>query len=193
MAWPSGRLATAGAVTGVAFMAASGFVMFLAAGASAAILNDPGSLVSRGPAAADVLRWSSLLDLLGYLSLALPVFYLRKRLEGSRFIDLYSFAGLAYVLIGAAGAVTLGVAGPPLMRGYASASAPLREAITSDFSTLYLVVFHGLWQTLEGIPAAVWLLGAGSGLLSTARRLGILLIVFGCVFALVSAGRLLSP
>jgi hypothetical protein len=80
------------------------------------------------------------------------------------------------------------------MRAYQSALEPQREAITSDFVILYLIVAQGLWQTLEGIPAAVWLLGVGHSFLrSNARTLGLLLLGLGTLFALGTVGRLLSP
>ncbi len=175
-------------------MGASGFLMFAAAGFSSDVADNPSGLVARGSSAAELIRWASMVDLVGYLLLALLAAYFRERFKGDRFIALYTFAGLIYILIGATGAVILGTAGPPLMRAYQSALEPQRGAITGDFEILYLIVVRGLWQTLEGIPAAVWLLGVGHTFLrSHARTQGLLLLALGTLFALITVGRLLSP
>ena len=175
-------------------MVVSGFLMFAAAGFKVDAVSDPRGMVARGSAAAELIRWASVVDLIGYLLLAPLVVYFHERFKGDRFIALYSFAGLIYILIGASGAVILGTAGPPLMRAYQSASESQREAIASDFVILYLIVVRGLWQTLEGIPVAVWLLGVGHRFLrSNARTLGLLLLALGTLFALITVGRLLSP
>lgn len=175
-------------------MAGSGFLIFAAAGFRADVADAPGQLVARGSTAADMIRWASLADLIGYLLLAPLALYFLERFKGDRFIAFFTFAGLAYVLIGATGAVILGTAGPPLMRAYQSALESRREAIASDFVVVYLIVTRGLWQTLEGIPAAVWLLGVGGSFLrSKARRLGLLLVALGTLLALVTVSRLLSP
>lgn len=168
--------------------------MFAAAGFSADAASDPRGLVARGSAAAELIRWASLVDLIGYLLMVPLAVYFRERFARDRFIALYTFAGLIYILIGATGAVILGTGGPPLIRAYQSALGSQREAITSDFVILYLIVVRGLWQTLEGIPAAVWLLGVGHSFLrSNARGLGLLMLALGTLFVLITVGRLLSP
>lgn len=190
----SGRLATTTAVAGVVLMGGSGFLIFAAGGFRPDVLTDPSGLVARGSAAAELIRWASFLDLFGYLMLAPLAIYFHERFKAVRFIALYSFAGLIYILIGATGAVILGTAGPPLMRAYQSALESQRQAITSDFVVLHLIVARGLWQTLEGIPAAVWLIGVGHSFFrSNARTRGLVMLALGTLFALGTLGRLLSP
>jgi hypothetical protein len=175
-------------------MGTSGFLMLAAANFRADILNDPQAFVARGTAAAGLVRWACVVDLIGYLLMAPVVIYFYRRLQGDPLVAVYTFAGLAYVLIGAAGAVILGAAGPALMHAYPSALGAQQEAIRTNFSTLHLIVLRGLWQTLELIPAAVWLLGVGRGFYrSSARTLGIVLLVIGALAAVGAAGRLLSP
>jgi hypothetical protein len=194
VSWLTGRVATATAIAGLLLMGTSGFLMFAAGNFSADIVNDPRALVERGSAAAELMRWACVADLIGYLLMAPLALYFFGRFRGDQFIALYTFAGLAYVLIGAAGAVILGAAAPPLMRAYPSALAAEQEAIRTNFSTLHHIVLRGLWQTLELIPAAVWLLGVGRTLYrSSARTLGIVLLVIGSLAAVGAAGRLLSP
>jgi hypothetical protein len=194
VSWLTGRVATATAIAGLLLMGASGFLMFAAGNFQADIVNDPNALVARGSAAAELMRWACVVDLIGYLLMAPAAIYFYVRFGGDRFVAFYTFAGLAYVLVGATGAVILGAAAPPLMRAYPSAMAAQQEAIRTDFSTLHLIVLRGLWQTLELIPAAVWLLGVGRTFYrSRARTLGIVLLVIGALAALGAAARLLSP
>ncbi len=194
VSWLTGRMATATAIAGLLLMGVSGFLMFGAGNFNADIVKDPRALVARGTAAAELMRWACVADLIGYLLMAPVAIYFYGRLGGDRFAALYTFAGLAYVLIGATGAVILGAAAPPLMRAYPTATAAQQEAIRINFSTLHLIVLRGLWQTLELIPAAVWLLGVGRTFYrSSARTLGIVLLVIGALAAVGAAGRLLSP
>lgn len=194
MSWLTGRAAAATAIAGMLLMGTSGFLMFAAGNFRAEIVSDPQALVARGSAAAELMRWACVADLIGYLLMTPLALYFFGRFRGDQFIALYTFAGLAYVLIGAAGAVILGVAAPPLMRAYPSALTAQQEAIRIDFSTVHQIVLRGLWQTLELIPAAVWLLGVGrSSYRSSARTLGIILLVIGALAAVGAAGRLLSP
>ncbi len=104
----------------------------------------------------------------GYLSLAPVVLYFRTRYSGSSHIDLFAAAGLALVVIGSIGAASMATAAPPLITGYGTATAAQKAALVPAFATLYRVVVLGMWQTLETIPAAVWLLGTASA----ARRDG---------------------
>ena len=190
----TGRLATATAIAGLLLMGTSGFLMFAAGNFRADAVSDPQALVSQGSAAAELMRWACVADLIGYLFMAPLALYFFGRFSGDQFIALYTFAGLAYVLIGAAGAVVLGAAAPPLMHAYPSALAAQQEAIRTDFSTVHHIVLRGLWQTLELIPAAVWLLGVGrSSYRSGGRTLGIVLLVIGALAAVGAAGRMLSP
>jgi hypothetical protein len=193
VSWLTGRLAAATAIAGMALMGTSGFLMFAAGNFRADVVSDPQALVSQGSAAAELMRWACVADLIGYLFMAPLALYFFGRFGGD-LIALYTFAGLAYVLIGAAGAVILGTAAPPLMHAYPSAQAAQQEAIRTDFSTVHHIVLRGLWQTLELIPAAVWLSGVGhSSYRSGGRRLGIVLLVVGALAAVGAAARLLSP
>jgi hypothetical protein len=137
VSWLTGRVATATTIAGLALMGTSGFLMFAAGNFRAEIVNDPQALVARGSAAAELMRWACVADLVGYLLMAPVAIYFYVRLGGDRFAAFYTLAGLAYVLIGAAGAVILGAAAPPLMHAYPSAQAAQQEAIRTDFSTVH--------------------------------------------------------
>jgi hypothetical protein len=79
---------------------------------------------------------------------------------------------------------------PMLIREYATAaSATDRESIVITLTTLNQVVSVGFWQILEGIPAAVWLVGIGACLYRAGQRLlslvpfvlGVFLLLFAII------------
>jgi hypothetical protein len=81
-----------------------------------------------------------------------------------------------------------------LINEYAGATAAQKAAVLPAFATLYRAVVLGLWQTLETIPATVWLLGTAS----VARRLGprpvfVILLVAGLINGAIAAYRLVAP
>ena len=189
----SGRLAVLCAIAGFVLRAVSGFLYFAAAGFSVEAASDPGALLAVGGNSADVFRWASVVDLFGYLLVAPLVAYLYQRFREDPRIVLYTAAGFAYILIGAMGAVLFLTAGPPLLRDYASASGVQRASIATTFTTLYQVVIVGFWQTLEGIPGGVWLLGIGVNLYRAKRRLlSLVPFAVGGVFLVLAAGRMLG-
>ena len=95
----------------------------------------------------------------GYLCIPPVVLYLRDRYSDTKLIDLYALAGLALVVIGSIGAVVMATAAPVLINQYHTASPAERQTLELVFGALYRAVVEGMWQTLETIPAAVWLLG----------------------------------
>jgi hypothetical protein len=164
---------------------------FAAAGSSSGLSVEPSKLLASGATGASLIRWGSLIDMFGYLCIAPVVFYLRSRYASARNIDLYAAAGLAVVIIGSIGAASMATAAPALINDYAVASAAQKQAILPAFATLYRTVVLGLWQTLETIPAAVWLLGTASA----ARREGprsvfVILLVIGLINAAIALYRL---
>src|SRR3990170_1516717 len=88
-----------------------------------------GSLLDRGPAAAELLRWGALLDMAGYLAFGLVVLYVGERLRQRNALVVASLtlSGLAAFLIGAVGAVLLATVGPSLLVDYATAPTSARE------------------------------------------------------------------
>jgi len=164
----SSRAAIAFAIAAIALEVAAVVMYGAATGASGSLSVDPSTLLASGPSGASLIRWGSLIDMFGYLSLAPVVLYFRTRYSGSSHIDLFAAAGLALVVIGSIGAASMATAAPPLITGYGTATAAQKAALVPAFATLYRVVVLGMWQTLETIPAAVWLLGTASA----ARRDG---------------------
>jgi uncharacterized protein DUF4386 len=188
-------MAIVSAVAGFVLMGLSGFLFFAAAGYSAQVNQDPQALLAAGGSSPDIFRWASVVDLFGYLLVAPLVAYLYQRFRDDPRTILYTAAGFAYILVGAIGAIIFLTAEPMLLRNYASASATeaQRMAITTTFTALYQIVVVGLWQTLEGIPAGVWLLGTGSNLYRGNRRaLALVSFTLGSLYLLLATVRLLG-
>jgi hypothetical protein len=154
---------------------------------------EPATLLASGPTGAWLIHWGSLIDMFGYLSLVPVVLYLRDRYATAAYIEVFAVAGLALAVIGSIGAVSMATAAPPLITAYAAASASEKAALAPVFGTLYRMVVLGMWQTLETIPATVWLLGTALA----ARRQGprsafLIVLVLGIVTAAIAVYRVLS-
>lgn len=188
----SSRAAIAFAVAAVALELVASLMYSAAAGPASGLSVDPLKLLGSGPTGASLIRWGSVVDMFGYLSIAPVVLYLKARYATARYADLFAAAGLALVVIGSIGAVSMATAAPPLINEYAGGSAAQKQVLLPAFATLYRAVVLGLWQTLETIPATVWLLGNASA----ARREGprsvfVILVVLGVINGAIALYRLL--
>ena len=189
----SSRVAISFAAAAVAFELVASVMYSAAAGSTTGLSVEPTKLLASGPHGASLIRWGSLIDMYGYLSIAPVVIYLRARYATARYIDLFAAAGLAVAIIGSIGAAAMATAAPGLINDYTGASPGQRQALLPAFATLYRVVVLGLWQTLETIPAAAWLLGTASA----ARREGprsvfAILLVLGLVVGAIAVYRLVA-
>ena len=185
--------AIAFAIAAFALELVAGLMYSAAAGSSSGLSVDPSTLLASGPTGASLIRWGSLIDMFGYMSIAPVVVYLRARYSAARYVDLFAVAGLALVVIGSIGAVSMAAAAPPLINDYAAASAAQKQAVLPAFATLYRAVVLGMWQTLETIPATVWLLGTAAA----ARREGprsvfVILLVLGNINGAIALYRLVA-
>jgi hypothetical protein len=189
----SSRLAIFFAVAAVTLELAAGLIYSAAAGPSSGLSVDPLKLLGSGSTGASLIHWGSLIDMFGYLSIAPVVIYIRARYSTARYADLFAAAGLALVVIGSIGAVSMATAAPPMINSFVAASPAEKQALLPAFATLYRAVVLGLWQTLETIPATVWLLGNASA----ARREGprsvfVILVVLGVVNGAIAIYRLVA-
>jgi len=75
-----------------------------ATGFSPGLSVEPSKLLASGPTGASLIGWGSVVDMLGYLSIAPVVIYLRARYAAARYADLFAAAGFAVVVIGSIGA-----------------------------------------------------------------------------------------
>ena len=178
------RVAVAFAAAAWAFSLTASALYAVAAGGFDGPSVEPSLLLAAGTRGASLIRWGSLIDIAAYLCMAPVVLYLRSRYRAQRYADLFALAGIALVVIGSIGAVSMATAAPPLMREFATADDAHRQLLLPAFATLYRTVVVGMWQTLETIPAAIWLLGTAAA----ARRAGprsvfVILLALGSINA----------
>ncbi len=106
--------------------------------------REPTRALDAGAASAELLRWASVLDLLGYyLATAVLAYVLWQWLRPrDRVIaDLSALAAGGYVLAGGMGAVVLAMVGPMLMRQYAEAAPEDQALIAARFVVLFEVSY----------------------------------------------------
>ena len=170
-------------------------VQALVLGVNTDPFSNPTSILMTGANGANLLRWGMILDIFGYYLLLAPLALLlwsRLRPKGMNLVTLYTFCGLAYILVGATGAATLAAISPPLIEGYGHASAQQQQIYEVVFSGFINVVYVGLWNLLESSLSGIWWLGIGLLLRREQPALGIFTTVLG-IFALLDAlGRILN-
>lgn len=154
-----------------------------------------GALISIGSRGANLLRWGMLLDVFGsYLLLAPLALHLWNWLKprSPNLVTLYTLCGLAYMIIGAMGAIVLSAVLPPLINDYAQASAPQRENLQVVFNSFLNAVYRGLWNPLEVLLLGIWLVGLGPWIQRERPALGVVTRVLGLSALLDAVGRFLN-
>jgi hypothetical protein len=124
--------------------------------------RQPTQVLGAGATSAELLRWASVLDMIGYyLATAVVAYVLWQWLRPrDRLIaDLSALAAIGYVLAGGIGAAVLAMVGPMLMHTYTEASTADRALITAQFAVLLELVWRAIWQLLNGILLGAWWLG----------------------------------
>lgn len=129
-----------------------------------------------------------------YLLLVPLALFAHRRLRDRKpwLADLGLVGGLAYMLIGAASAAMLGIAGSSLIERYAAAGPGEQLAIAQSFELLRDMLYFGIWQTLDAITAGTLVLSMGLLLLSDRPLLGRLLVVLGAGFWVVALMTMLD-
>jgi hypothetical protein len=157
---------------------------------------EPSSVLVAGEGSAALLRWASMLDLIGYYLASAVLAYALWRILRPRnpmLADLSTVAAMGYALAGGAGAAVLAMVGPMLMIDYGAATSSTERAIiASQFGLLFQVVWRAIWQLLDGVLVAAWWLGIGllvrpeqpilsrlSLVLSAAAAIGVVFNVLG--------------
>jgi len=189
------QVAAVSALVAVPLALGSGLVLLAALSFDPRLMLDPASIITTGPARATLLRWGLVLDVFGYYLLLAPValhlyFWFKPRSPG--LVALFTWSGLAYVLVGSMGAVVLSAVLPPLVMDDANASAGRRELLQVVFSSFLNVVYFGLWNPLEALFFGIWLSGIGAFLQHERWMLGVLARVTGAFALLDVIGRILS-
>jgi hypothetical protein len=161
------------------------------------MFEDPAALIRVGPDNAGFLRWAYLAGMFGFYLLLTPVILaLRRELAppGRRaHLDLGMAGGLAYVLLGAAGAAILATISPPLVEAFAAGDPAEQAAALSTFSAFTEAVQLGLWQTLGLIPLTAWLVITGRALRRAGTpALGVAAMVLGVLAAVAWGAQVLD-
>jgi hypothetical protein len=138
--------------------------------------------------------WFLILDMFGYYLLLLPVIlYLHQQYKyRSPWTALFTFSGLAYVLIGALGAAILAALWPELMQDHLLAANEDKPLTAGLFKSSTLLVTKGMWNILEVLFAATWWIGIGKLLYSESKVLGVLTIVTGISTLLDATGNIIE-
>jgi hypothetical protein len=126
--------------------------------------REPKRVLAAGATSAELLRWASVLDLIGYyLATGVLAYVLWQWLRPrNRLVaDLTAMAAFGYVLAGGIGAAVLAMVGPMLMHDYTEAAAESQTLIAAQFAVLFELVWRAIWQMLDGILLAGWWLGIG--------------------------------
>jgi hypothetical protein len=178
------RLALIGVLLAIVIGIASTLAVLAAFGwdAEAAIFGHPGAILGSRREASLLFRWAFLGDMFySYLLLVPLALFLHRRLRERRWwlADLGLAAGLAYILVGGAGAAILATAGSSLIDAYAAAAPVDRLAIATSYELVRDIVYFALWQTLDAITLGTWVFSVGWLLLTERPLVGRLLVVLG--------------
>jgi hypothetical protein len=189
------RFVAVAAIVSFLFAVASNVLQGIPVNFSSEVFTNSAFMLSVGASGASLLRWGMILDMLGYYLLLLPVALFLQRWCGSRnpaWVRFYTVCGMGYILIGASGAATLAAVLPPLITAYAQASAAQRTVLEAVFTTLWNIVYGGLWNILGELLVGIWLLGMGWFLRGERRLFSVVSMILGLAALLDSLGIILS-
>jgi len=156
---------------------------------------DPRMFLTVGPGGSSLLRWGSLLDMVGYYLPFLPiVLFLQSWLRPKRpnWVDFYTTCALGYIFIGAVGAVIMAVVQPSLIRAYALADPGQRMVVESIFVFIWDLIYAGLWNILAVLLMGIWFIGTALLLWDERRALAILTLITGIAALADSIGNMLG-
>ena len=142
----------------------------------------------------EAAKWSMLLDMLGYYLLLVPViFYLHEQLRSKTpWVNVFTFSGLAYVLIGAIGAAILASVWSQQMQRYLTAGAEQRIALQAALENVTWIVYGGMWNILEVLLCGVWWVGVGYAVKKDFKALGLTTILLGAACLIDGMGNMVG-
>ena len=158
----------------------------------------PLPLIAAGSDAAVSIRWSYWLNMVGNYLFLMPLallLYRWRKGDSPEFTQLFTGAGLVYMLLGAAGSAILAEAWPFLMEQYETAvitDPGLLPILTSDFQVVNAIAEAGLHGVIQNFCGAVWFLGMGYFIQREVRSLGIFTMVVGLFLLLNTLGNLFN-
>jgi hypothetical protein len=184
------RIAAISAVVAALLILASVVVLFMAVDLNTEFLADPAALITAGldAGAAGLFRWGSILELLGYHLLLIPVtlylwYWLKRR--NPELVGLYTLFGLTSIVLGVIGSAIRADFIPAMMIAYPQATQAQREVLEMVFGSVTDFTFKGLYG-LDSVSAGLWWLGIGLVLRAERHVLGIATTVMG--IAVLGAG-----
>ncbi len=159
-----------------------------------ALFDDPALLLSLGAGGARLFHISMVLDVLGYLALGPVVVFCSAWLkeQGQGPASLFTYAGLAYSLLGSIGGVVMDAVMGRMMVSYAAASLAEQQVLRSLAQYLSQAVAHGIWNPLEVLMISVWFLGIGPFLWRKNSGLAVVALVVGTLGLLDPVGWMLG-
>lgn len=166
-----------------------------AAGYDVEAFSDVETYIALGSDAAAPVQWGLWLSMFGSYLLLVPValhLWRRQRSRATSTADLAVVAGVAYILLGAAGAGILAATHPHMLREYASADGTGAARVLADFDLVRRIAEDGLQGVVQNTAGAVWFLGMGALLRRTRRLLGTLAVVVGLALVLNAVAILLD-
>jgi hypothetical protein len=154
------------------------------------VLSDPANLITAGldAGAARLFRWGSILEILGYFLLLIPVtlylwYWLKPR--NPNLVNVVTVLGLGSIFIGVIGATIRASFFPQMMISYSQAAEAQRQVLQVVFRSVTDFTFEGLYA-IDSILAGLWWLGIGLVLRAERRILGIVTMIMG--IAILGAG-----
>jgi hypothetical protein len=115
--------------------------------------------------------------------------WLRDR--GRLLADTALFGAIGYVIAGSIAAASLAVVGPSLIPAYA-AGGSAQEAIAITFGFLVDVAVRSIWQLVDGLFIAAWLIGTGLLVGERQTAFARLSIALGILFLVSAAANVLG-
>lgn len=190
------QIATISAIAAALLILASTVVLSMAVDFNMDFLSDPAGLITAGlgAGAASLFRWGSILELLGYFLLLIPVaLYLWHWLNPHNpgLVGLATVFGLGSIFVGTIGAAIRAGFWPPMMVAYPQAAETQREVLEVVFRAISNFTFEGLYA-IDSVLGGLWWLGIGLILRAERRILGIVTSIMGGAILGAGVGWLLQ-
>ncbi|MEE9203246.1 MAG: DUF4386 family protein [Dehalococcoidia bacterium] len=155
--------------------------------------TDASLAIQKSAGQGDLIRWSWVLDVLGYYLLLLPLAlfmwnWLKPR--NPNLVTLFTLCGLGYLFFGALGAAIFAAVLSTVADAYAQATGVAKQTQEALYVTFSDAVMGGVWSTLNALLSAAWWLGIGAFLQSERRVLGWVTIVLGAIIAVSWVGTI---
>jgi len=187
------RIASISAILSAPVALANTIVLLIAVDFNAEFMANPANLITIGASASETFRWGEILGLGAPTLLLIPAalylwYWLKSR--APRLVTLYTFFGLASLLLSAIGSLLRATIYPPMMNAYSLSSETQRDVLMVIFQGITNFNFEGLWA-LELIFGGIWWLGIGPLLRSERRILGTVTTILGIAYLIAGAGWLL--